>query len=667
MKYIKRLYAELEEQYHLHADEIFNYAIPVSWNLYGYPNGKEIRSKELLVHPYEFYVFTLRHILKEANGEWKSNTNENPSIGRAWIRQASIYSLMVRTATAWDHDRDDHLTKENLYHLNDHGTFLKSLLLLPLLKRMGIDTILLHQMFSLCTTQTVHDFAHKEAVYDFRSIDPTLQDPLLPNMCVEEQCAAFIEACHMLGYRVILEYCPGKVARENSYYKEHPEWFFWMDAKQQNTYHPPLCNALPQNTIPFSYALKDFYRSEDVKQHIARFQDAPASPISYTDVRQLERELHITIAPAMVDQINANIPVEEDMTIWRMFEDFHSQVPKDIRNSAKPYLMQDSIRYDLHPGKKPIQALWDYLCDTINWYQDTLHIDGIYLEKPYLLPEKLQRNMVKAARKTHHPFVMIAEDTAAENSSRWMNKGFDAISGSGAYEESDIWNFKFHTFSYRLKGNPCPMFAACEAYDSRRISSVEGTVGTIMLTVMNQFLPNGIPMMMNGVEAFEVQPMQLSEYGDRKYLYCLDKTDTRYHRQAYLDAYWFNYRNPDLSILPRLLEKTSALRKEYIDAICDANACIPVWFDSPRDFGIGFTFVCSDKALLVVCNTNVHDSITLHIHTENMICELPFTLHSLKQIFSTKDPYTHDIAMDAFQNIPLAFDPGEVKFIELKP
>lgn len=50
-----------------------------------------------------------------------------------------------------------------------------------------------------------------------------------------------------------------------------------------------------------------------------------------------------------------------------------------------------------------------------------------------------------------------------------------------------------------------------------------------------------------------------------------------------------------------------------------------------------------------------------------MICELPFTLASLQQIFSTKDPFTHDIMMDSFQNIPLEFDPGEVKFIELKP
>ena len=143
MNYLKRLYEELEKQCQSHAKEIYNYAIPQSWNLYGYRPAKSIRSKELLVHPYEFYLFTLRNILKDTDGNWKQpqSATEKPSDKRAWLKQASVYSLMVRTATAWDHDRDDRLVSDNLYHLNDNGTFLKSILLLPLLKRMGINTI----------------------------------------------------------------------------------------------------------------------------------------------------------------------------------------------------------------------------------------------------------------------------------------------------------------------------------------------------------------------------------------------------------------------------------------------------------------------------------------------------------------------------------------------
>ena len=661
MNHLKQLMSELEKQYELHKDEVFNYAIPESWNLYGYRSYRKLRSKELLVHPYEFYLFTLRNIFKNTKTENQLKTSK-----RDWIKQASIYTLMIRCATAWDHDRDGRLPSQNLYHINDNGTFLKSILLLPTLKRMGINTILLHQVFSLCKTSEQHTYPVKEAVTNFREIDESLKDHLIDSMSAKEQCAAFIEACHTLGIRVILEYCPGKLARDNDYISQHPEWFYWVDADKINAYHPPKCHALAHNTIPNTYVLKDFYQSDDVKNHLKLFQDSPKQ-ITETSLVDIERKHNVTIAPSMVDQINADIPVEMDTTNFRFYEDLHVHTSKQMRNETKPYLMQDSIRCDLHPGKKPMQELWDYLCDNIVWYQTELNIDGVYLEKTYLLPEKLQKAIAKTAHKQKRGFVMIAEDTSADHSLSWTQKGYDAISGSGPYDESDLWNFKFHTFSYRLKNNECPMFAACESYDSRRIQSVEGKTGTIMLTIMNLFLPNGIPVMMNGVECFEVQPLQLSEYGDQKYLYSLPKEDPRYHRQAYRDEYWFNYSHSDLSVLPNLLEKVSLIRQEYLHAITNPQACIPVWFDSPRDYGIGFTFITEEKVLLVVCNTNVHDQAQLHIHTENMLCELPFRVSSIHQIFSTKDPFIHDIQMDAFQNIVLSFEPGEVKLIELTP
>lgn len=666
MNTLQRLYEELKAQEQLHRQDIFNYAIPESWNLYGYNAYRRLRSKELLVNPYSFYLFTLEHMLKEADGQWIAPQQPIATTSKkgAWLKSANIYSLMVRTAGAWDHDRDDVVNDDNLYHLNDNGTFLKCLLLLPLLKRMGINTILLHQVFALCKSETVHTYAQKEAVVDFRLLDEQLADRLLPQMDAKAQCAAFIEACHHMGFRVLLEYCPGKLARENVYYHTHPEWFFWFDAHKKRTYAPPICHTLPQNTIPFTYTLKDYYKSPQVQEHIASFCAAPALS-SEADLVEVEKNHQVTIAYAMVDQINANIPADPETTIWRLYEDVHSHVPKQLHKDAFPYLSHDIIRYDLHPARKAMPGLWELLCENITWYQEELGIDGLYLEKPYLLPEKLQKQMVKTARKNHPHFAMIAEDTIVENSQLWLNKGFDAISGPSAYKEGNIWNHRFHSFAYQLKGNECPMLAACEAYDYRRISSENDKTLTQMLTVMNLFLPNGIPMMMNGVEAYEVQSMQLSEYGDPKYRNLLEKSDPRYQQQAYLDPYWFEWRHKDLIELPTLLEKASALRKEYLKAIIDPDACIPAWFDSPQDAGLGFTYVLEKKALLVVCNTNIKEAVHLCVHTENM--QLPFPLGSLLQVYSTKDPYRHDILMNTAGNIPLDFAPGEIKFIECKP
>lgn len=668
MKYIQKLYNGLQDEEKLHRNEIFNYAIPESWNFYGFPQTKAIRSKELLVNPYSFYAFTLTHILKDEKNQWKKPIACSHPIATKgkWLKRASIYSLMIRTASAWDHDRDDRLGHDNLYHLADNGTFLKSILLLPLLLRMGINTIILHQPFTLGPTQTPHDYAAKEAVIHFQEIDEQLADSLVPEMNAKEQCIAFIEACHMMGIRVILEYCPGKSARDNKYVKNHPEWFYWIDVESEPQYHAPTCFALGQNTLPHTYTLKDFYRSEDVSHHIQKFRTAPSAERNET-LSQHEKSSGITIAPAISDQINAQIPADKDSTIFRFYEDFHTHVPNDLKQKGIPFLTQDTVRCDLHPGHKPQTALWTMVNENIAWYQNELGIDGIYLSKPYLLPEQLVKQFVKTARTNHKHFAMIAEEAKIENSAFWLDKGYDAISGNSGYEESDIWNFKFHTFAYRLKGNPCPMLAASEFFDSRRISCLEhGKTLANMLSVMNQFLPNGIPMLMNGIESYEVQPMQLSEYGDSKYMYSLDRSDPRYLKQAYRDQYYFNYRANDVMVLPNLMEQTNNIRKKYIDAISNDEACIPVWFDSPRDYGIGFTFILEDKALMVVCNTNINKSVHLHIHTENMICELPFQPSSVLQCFSTEDPFTHDVIVDEFRNMPMEFAAGEVKFIEFR-
>lgn len=662
MKYLHKLYDELQKEAAIHHDQIFNYAIPEAWNFYGYSKSRTIRTKECLVNPYNFYLFTLTRMLKDEESQWKEPCmlTEN-----TWLKKAKMYSLMVRTFSAWDHDRDNRLDYENLYHLADTGTFLKSMILLPLLKRMGIDTILLHQPFALGKTATAHDYPCKEAVRNFQEIDNLLQDPLVPQVSAIEQCIAFIEACHMLGIRVILEYCPSKIARDNSYLQNHPEWFYWMDSSYEQHYHAPECFALPQNTLPHTYTLKDFYKSEDVQAHIHKFRMAP--PIGYETLKDTEKQEECTIAPTICDQINAHIQADKDTTYFRFYEDFHSHVPSEIKHKGIPYLAQDSIRCDLHPAHKPMTSLWTMLNENITWYQDKLEIDGIYLEKTYLLPEILQKQFVKTARTNHKSFVLIAEDTVIENSAAWIAKGYDAMSGNSGYIEGDVWDFKFHNFAYQLKGNACPMFAASEFYDSRRISCLEhGKTLANMLSIMNQFLPNGIPMLMNGIESYEVQPMQLSELGDKIYTYSLSKDDPRYLKQAYLDRFYYNYCAKDIMVLPSLMEQTNKIRKEYIAAIIDHDACIPVWFDSPRDYGIGFTYKLKDKALMVICNTNVHHQVHLHIHTENMICELSFQPTSILQIFSTEDPYTHDIIFDEFRNIPLEFAGGEVKFIEFK-
>lgn len=653
MKYLEKLRASLKQEAKKHQGERWNYAVPAAWNLYGFPHIAKLRSGEILVDPYAFYHYTLEHMLQSDIAKPLAVQTD-----RTWLKQASIYALNIRVHSAWDHDRDERIKTNDLYGCNEQGTFLKSMLLLPILKRMGINTIVLAQVAPLGKSEKAHDRPAKEAVRDFCAVDEALRDPLLP-LSAQEQGAAFVEACHHMGMRVIIEYCPGKLARDNVYAAPHPEWFYWIDTASLPTYQAPVCPALPHNTIPHTYTLKDFYHSEALLQHIQCFRKAPEAMESGT-LAAIEKQQGCTIAPSISDQINAQLPPDMDTTIFRFYEQPSVHVPKHVAADTS-YMSQDTIRCDLHPGKKAQTALWKMLCQAITWQQKHLLVDGILLQKPYLLSEKLQKELVKTARRKNPAFAMLVEESVIESGITWLDKGYDAITGNSGYENGELWNGSYQSFAYRLQQSPCPVLAAAEFYDSRRIACLaEGKRLSILMHVMNHFLPNSIPFMLNGAECFEVQPLQLSEYGDQKYLYAAPKDDIRHLRQPYLDAYAFAYGNRSLHVLPSLLEPLQKLRERYV---CDKQRCVPVWFHSPQDPAIGFTFLQDESALMAVANLDIHKEQHLHIHTENLLCELPFTLAEVHQIFSSEDPYTHDIQMDEFRNIPLTFAPGEVKFL----
>ena len=102
-----------------------------------------------------------------------------------------------------DHDRDEHISQDNLYHMHDNGTFLKSMILLPFLKRMDINTILLSSVAKLGKTSTHHKYPVREAIYDFQSVDETLADSLVDIECKRASVQLLYEAMSLHGDGVL--------------------------------------------------------------------------------------------------------------------------------------------------------------------------------------------------------------------------------------------------------------------------------------------------------------------------------------------------------------------------------------------------------------------------------------------------------------------------------
>lgn len=677
MKYLSKLHRTLCKQKKEHEQEIINYTIPQSWNTFGFSKGTLLRNHEMIVNPYEFYTFAIQSILTNRKEAMESTVplKEKGKKGD-WLKQRFLYFQDLRTLGSWDHDRDGELSYFNMYGLSDQGTFLKAIILMPLLARAGIDTLLLHTIYPLDQKRNLHDFSDPHAILSFREWNPYFADPMAAGISVVDQAKAFMEAAHAYGMKVILDFCPALAARNSSYIKEHPEWFYWIKKEYEPSYHAPHVEGLPTGCIPTENACKLLYQSEDTKAHIEAFTKDPKSIDeerfedllqAYTSEERLpaiEDSYHITTAMMISDQINAELPIAKEYTMLRFYEDRHAHCPKD---KEAPYLLQDMVRMDMYPGKHPMTSLWDEIKDSLAMWSKVFEMDGFYFSKPYLLPEKLIKEMISTVRKLNPQAAILMEATDEEHAQIYKKRGCDVVTGASAYQLHDIWSYQYHTYAYSLLSTPYLQLAASELLDTPRITQYDGGESLAKLFLyMNLFLPNAVPAITSGQLCLEKQPQYLSMFADSSFLNGVDSEDPRYYKQALLDKYYYDYTRKDFHVVINQLEIFTRIRKEYLSAICDPKRCVPVWFDTPKDYGIGFTYILEDRALLVVCNTNVHEEVYLCVHTENMLWELPFERTSMRQIASSDDPYIHDIVLNEFQNIPLTFAPGEVKLIEIR-
>ncbi|MEG0961056.1 MAG: alpha-amylase, partial [Erysipelotrichaceae bacterium] len=416
MQYLNTMCEELLSEKKRHSNMIYNYVVPQAWNLFGYQKGKNIRGNEVIVDPYDFYEYSMKSIMKgKANKDYLkplSILNQVKDNHGQWIKSSIVYSTMIRTTTSWDHDRSGDIEVDNLYGLRDTGTFLKSIILLPYYKRMGINTLYLLPV-SLTSKENIKgDFGSPYAVSNFFKLDPLLQDSLIPNMSVEDQFKAFIEACHMLDIHIVIDIIPRTNAIHSQFIVEHPEWFYWIKASEKNNYQPPMVPTLKKLAVPNVASLADLYASEDVLRHIEMFQHNPRKtfPSEFEACKKqaeleqgdlldlIERKLDLTIAPAFSDQINDPQPAWSDVTYFRMYLDHPKRSLPFLKKDYPPYILNDTIKSNWHPGKKANQELWDIISDIIPFYQKEYGIDGVRIDMGHALPIKLVDHIIKKAR-----------------------------------------------------------------------------------------------------------------------------------------------------------------------------------------------------------------------------------------------------------------------------
>lgn len=609
-----------------------NYVVPDIWNAWDY-DGEELRrlpSGELLVNPYRFYSRVIEKIVLPKQDEKKDYGQSLAKIqpskkgkgyrGGDWVRRSVLYSTMIRTSTTWDHDRSYSLDVSNFDAMKETGTFVKTLALLPFLRKMGIDTMYLLPISRFSLKDKKGELGSPYGVASFFDLDPSLKEPLTGSaMTVEEEFQAFVEACHILGMRVIIDIIPRTNAVENDLIKDHPDWFYWIQASQASQYKVPYVDGLENTLPPTSEYMPSVYVSPDVKRHIGMFRFNPKiqdeakwnelvreNPADFVD--QIERRFDLKIAPAFSDHINDVQPPWTDVTFFRLYLDHPADTVKYLDDpGVAPYILFDSIKANLHPGNVPNRPLWDTLANIIPHYQKHYGIDGARIDMGHALPKDLLEMIFEQAKANDPDFAFIAEELDSDNAPHAKELGYNIIIGNGFWMEPRIWEKKFHKFVYGAKDIALPMFACAETHDTARIAGREGgRVLARMVTVLNYFLPNLVPFVNSGQEVYETQPMNTGVDCTEKDKYNLPKDDLCYGKLALFDKFALHYLNPGRWELADHLDGAKRIRERWLDQLTDVSAFVPIYFtefDTPA-VGLGYFDKATGKCLLVFANAD---------------------------------------------------------------
>lgn len=680
------------------------YSVPEVWNTFGY-NGAKVKENNpgvVYVNPYKFYHQCIKKFImndaKKEYGYGQSIALNSKKVDEAyecwcgdWVKRSSIYSMHVRTSTSWDHDECGGLNNNKEYAFKETGTFVKSIALIPVLKRMGINTIYLLPIAQHSVKNKKGEQGSPYAVKNFTKIDEELKDSMTGNkMTVEEEFGAFVEACHMVGIKVMIDIIPRTCARDNDLILDHPDWFYWVFLDKLNDYRAPNVPGVGENIKPTNENVHKIYESQDTRYLLSKFTYSPEvlNPDLWQEIRQLvktnkdlnvldllEQRMGITTAPAFSDCINDPQPPWGDVTYLRMYLDNPVQSRCFIDEYHQPpYILNDVIKSNLFKGDRVNTELWDTLSDIIPFYQRNFGIDGARIDMGHALPCELVEKIIKNARDIDGDFCFIAEELSKEAAKEARRVGYNMIIGYGFYMEPRIEERLCHEFLYDSRFLEIPVFATGETADTQRLVARKGGGKFVKtLTVLNHFMPNGIPFINSGLEIFEIQPMNtgLDCVKDEEWIR-LNGDDKYNGKLAFFDKYQFHWTNEARWEMINVLECVGNIRNKYIENLSEKWNFYPLWLGRMDTNAIGFGWKIRDiednnkeGILVVIGNLDMYNDMHLTVSLDEIRRATGNYESYGKVLYGRNECDVETQDFDEYLNLRLSLIPGEVKIIKI--
>ncbi len=567
------------------------------------------------VDAYEYFSGIITGIL----GGKKEAVNYNLSLskieqkhhgrGGEWTYLANFYNIFPRLTTAFDHDNDGHVgsSKKDISlgkkGVKETGTFLKAIALLPYIKSLGVNTVYCLPITTIGQDGNRGDLGSPYAIKNPYKIDENLADPLIP-FSVDEQFKAFVEAAHILGMRVVLEFVLRTSSLDGDWIKEHPEWFYWMKRDKVSEYRPPV---FPQHELAeilmipkgrgWHYAPNLEYRD--------MFKAAPSpDQITVENGKYVAKteDGELVIPGAFADWPPDDIqPPWTDVTYYRMYN-----YPLEAPNNNFNYIAYNTIRYydpELAKTENANRPLWEKLANVIPHYQDDFGIDGVMMDMGHAVPVPLMQEIISKARENDPDFAFCEENFDIMNSSK--EAGYNAVLGFEWRVSAAKGGIK-RVIEKAAEWLPIPFYGTPETHNTPRAMQRGGEVHAKLTWVINSFLPNCIPFIHSGFELCEDFPVNTglnffqyeTDFYSDKPLPLFFKSSLNWMRETNLIGF---------------IKHVNRLRQEYAHIIANGNEKSLRLLYPEDAYGHVVAFERFDpyhqeKTILVVANTNYdHD------------------------------------------------------------
>ncbi|TCD47499.1 alpha-amylase [Chlorobium sp. N1] len=426
-----------------------------------------------------------------------------------WHREAVVYNLFVRFAAAFDHDGDGRVSGEALPSgFRETGTLLKATAMLPYIKKLGANTIYLLPLTAIGEKNRKGTLGSPYAVCDPLRLDPMLAEPAL-GLSAELLLKAFIEAAHLLGMHVVLEFVFRTASVDSRWIEQHPDWFYWLkESVPAESYGPP---HFDQETLNEIYGLVDRRELEGLPAPSGEYRrQFGRHPV--TAERTESGGFRGTDADGEACRIASAFsdwPPDDRQPAWTDVTYLRMHTPAEF-----DYIAYNTIRqYDaaLSDPETFNSGLWEEIASIIPRYQEEYGIDGAMMDMGHALPSELKKEIVRRARSSRPDFVFWDENFDPTPAIR--DEGFNAVFGSLPFVVSDIIYIRGLLNFLNRTGVALPFFGTGENHNTPRIpfrnpEKEAGRNYSRFVFTLASVLP-AIPFLHAGMEIVEWRPVNL--------------------------------------------------------------------------------------------------------------------------------------------------------------